>query len=62
MVIDTVLCEINKVQTTVDMGGRITLDVGSDSAKLIAMLTAIKMQGDGLVRVTFERSIDARDI
>ena len=40
------LATINKIQTTLDNGARITLDFGADSEALIKRLLSIKMGAD----------------
>jgi len=44
---------INKIQTTVDGGARITLDINPDSIDLIKKLIDIKFSQNGLVYVGF---------
>lgn len=45
--------EIFKVQTTLDGGARITINLGHESSDLVASLMAHKMRTNKLVRVVF---------
>lgn len=42
---------IYKVQTTVDNGARITLDLGAESSDLILKLLHLKMMGDDYITI-----------
>ena len=46
---------INKIQSTVDSGARITLDFGADSKELIKSLFDLKLGEDSAVMVAFVR-------
>ena len=49
------LATINKIQTTIDQGARITLDFGSDSHDVIKKLLDIRMGEDCPIMVAFVR-------
>lgn len=51
--IGTALCIINKIQTTIDGGARLTLDLSSESRDLIANLLDLKLAGNELVVAAF---------
>lgn len=51
--IGAVQAVIHKVQTTIDGGARITLDLGCDSVEVIKKLINIKMQSDSILHVGF---------
>lgn len=53
-------CEalINKIQTTIDGGARITLDINPDNLELIKKLMDIKFSQNGLVYVGFTYATD----
>jgi hypothetical protein len=48
-------CEaiINKVQTTIDGGARITLDIDPSAHQVIEELFRLKMQNNSLIKVGF---------
>lgn len=47
------LATINKIQTTVDGGARITLDIPEINHEIASRLLKLKMQGDALLQVGF---------
>lgn len=47
------LAIIQKIQTTIDGGARITLDLGQNDSELISKLMKLKLSGDELVFVAF---------
>lgn len=44
---------VNKIQTTIDGGCRITIDVGMEAQPIVSRLMENKMNGEDLVKVAF---------
>lgn len=51
---------INKLQTTIDGGARITLDLDSQQSKLISSLLQKKLEGKEMIFCVFMEGIDER--
>lgn len=49
--IGCIIATINKIQTTIDGGARLTLDVGQDSSDVIQKLIKIKMSKESVLQV-----------
>lgn len=47
------LAVVYKIQTLVDGGARVTLDLGLDSSELITKILAFKMTGNEFMEVSF---------
>lgn len=52
------VCQVYKIQTLIDGGARITLDVGSDAAQLVQELLRGKLLDDPQYYVTMVRYED----
>lgn len=46
-------CQIYKLQTLVDSGARVTIDLGYDAVWLIEQLMSAKMRGDDNYKIVF---------
>ena len=56
VVIAAVYVQVNKIQTTIDGGARITLDVDSSSPEAIQAIMAEKLSGNGVLFATFVKA------